>query len=272
MSIEKQKVKAGALTTATALASLLLIGCQSDSQNKATDDPTSEAGVAREQRQIQVQGANASQSDGMITLDYPVLLDRNDALPDWVINPGLGGILGAVGAGPVCRLGTKEQLNEARLSARLELAQMFELRLQGVDREQLEQQLQANGNTLSDNSRKSLLAVDRSITDIVLAGSRQRALWFDPETDECYVWMVLDGKVLDMADHYIAEDVSVFIANTPISSEYKPTRRKQPTPTVIVEAPEQGPAPAPEVKEPIEVLEEKLKDLETIPVEKDGKE
>lgn len=267
MTVQKLRVSKQLLPLGAVLFSLLLGSCQSDSQKKGTDDIVSPSGaeVERQQREIQVEGANASQSDGTITLDYPVLLDRNDALPDWVINPGIGGVLGAVGVGPVCRLGTKEQLNEARLNARLELAQMLELRVQGVDREQLEQQLQANGNTLSDNSRKSILAVDRSITDVVLAGSRQRALWFDPETDECFVWIVLDGKVLEMVDHYVTEDVSVFVANTAISTEYKPTRRKQQPPQVIIEAQPQA-APTPEVLEPAEELEAKLKDIETIPV------
>jgi hypothetical protein len=252
---------AGALIAAC----LLLVGCNTAGQGKSATVTPAEAEVERQQMEIEVEGATATQRGDTITIDYPVLEDKNNRIPDWVINPGTGKVLGAVGVGPVCQLGTKEQLDEARLNARLELAQMLELRLQGIDRGQLEQQTQAVGDNIQDTSRKSILGVDRSIADIVLAGSRQRALWFDPDNGECYVWIVLDSAVLDKVDHYINQDVSTFVANTPIDNEFKPQRRIPKPPTVVVDMPD-APAPEPEVLEPVEELELKLKDLETIPL------
>ena len=259
-----------------ALAVLFLFGCQStptsgpavpndqNTQKSAKDD---DAATGRRKMEVNVSGAEATtDSNQNITLDYPVLRDKNDMIPDWVINPNKDGVLGAVGVGPKCQLGTKEQLDEARLNARLELAQMLELRLQGVDRGQLEQQIQAEGESISDRSRKSILGVDRSLTDIVLAGTRQRALWFDPETDECFVWMVLDGKILEKVDHHITKDISVFVANTPVGSVYVPVRRKQQAPTVIVNV-----ADKPKSVSSVEGLEEKLKDIENIPMDEGDK-
>ena len=244
---------------------LFMVGCNAGGQDQNTTVTPVEPEVERQQMEIEVEGASASQKGDTITLDYPVLEDKNNRIPDWAINPGIGGVLGAVGVGPVCQLGTKEQLDEARLNARLELAQMLELRLQGIDRGQLEQQTQAMGDSVQDNSRKNILGVNRSISDIVLAGSRQRALWFDPDNGECYVWIVLDGDVLEKVDHYINQDVSTFVANTPIDSEYKPQRRQPKPPTVVVEMSEQV-APIPEPLEPVEELEEKLPEIETIPL------
>jgi hypothetical protein len=261
VSLRSKACQVGALI----VACLLMVGCNSGGQGQDTTVTPVEPEVERQQMEIEVEGASASQEGNTITLDYPVQKDKNNRLPVWVINPGTDGVLGAVGVGPVCQLGTKEQLDEARLNARLELAQMLELRLQGIDRGQLEQQTQAMGDSVQDNSRKNILGVDRSISDIVLAGSRQRALWFDPDNGECYVWIVLDGDVLEKVDHYVNQDVSTFVANTPIDLEYKPERRQPKPPTVVVDMPEQA-APAPEILEPVEELEEKLPKIETIPL------
>lgn len=222
-----------------------------------------EGAVGRETMTIKVDGAASTHEGDTLTLTYPVLQDKNQRLPDWAINPAMGGVVGAVGVANVKGLGTREQLDEARLSGRLELASMLETRLQTVGRSALEENLMATAEGRSENSRRNTLGVDRDILDIVLAGSRQRALWFDPESGECFVWMVLDGGVLDKAQHYVVDELSVFIANTPISAEYKPTRAKLKPPTVVVEAAEPPPPPP---KEPVEQLEESLKPIGTVPI------
>ena len=66
-------------------------------ESGAASSDESGAPVERQQMQVKVEGADATTSGGTITLDYPVLTDRNDLMPDWVINPGTGDVLGAVG-------------------------------------------------------------------------------------------------------------------------------------------------------------------------------
>ncbi len=203
-----------------------------------------------------------------LKIDYPVLREKNDRIPDWVINPGLGGVIGAVGVAPSKGMGTKEQLDEARLNGRIEIANMLEGRVQRVGRAELEGNSRATAASRSEQSRKNILGIDRNILDSILAGSRQRALWFDPDNGECYVWMVLDGAVLDKVDHHVKDSVSVFSANTPITSEYRPQRRVPEVPRVSVEAPDTPAATMPP-RSPVDELETKLKDIETIPSNKD---
>lgn len=223
--------------------------------------------------EVTVEGADASQAGDTLTIEYPVVKeDINDRIPSWVINPGLGGVIGSLGVAPRKGMGTKEQLDEAKLNGRIELAGMLEGRVQRVTRTETEEDYKATEAGRTEDSRKNILGIDRNILDMVLAGARQRALWFDPENGEAYIWMVLDGAVLDNADHHVAEGVSVFTANTPIKVEYIPERRKQEVPQVTVTpvAPAPAPPPPEEPKTPAEELEGKLKEIETIPLKEEG--
>jgi len=255
----------------------LLFSCQtpsnSDSKDTVKTEPKHE--VERGEMQVKVEGANATREGDTLKIEYPVLKDRNDRIPDWVINPGLGGVTGAVGVASPKGMGTKEQLDEARLNARLELAAMLEARVQNAGRGELEENTSVAGDDKSEQSRKSRLKIERDILDSVLAGTRQRALWFDPENGEAYMWIVLDGRLRDVVDQHIVEGVSVFVANTPVATEYKPQRRKAPVPKVYVQQaqpqPEAKPEPKPEPeKTQKEKLEDTLKPIETIPSKDDG--
>ncbi len=217
-------------------------------------------------------GANSSGGD-TVKLDYGPK-NKYERIPDWVINPGLGGVTGALGVAAEKGLGTKEQIDEARLNARIELSNMLEARLQRVGRTELEENLSSTGpGNRTEDSRKQNLGVDRNILDIVLAGSRQRALWIDSENNEIYIWIVLDGSVLEAVDHDVTEGVSVFVASKPVNTLYVPERRKPEIPKVVVEVPSTPPPPAPTPapeKTPIEELEEKLNPIETIPLNQNG--
>ena len=188
--------------------------------------------------------------------------------PDWIVNPSLSGVLGAIGVAPRNDLGTGIQVDVARTNGRIELAHMLEMRLQDVGRSDLEQYIRIDrqGESLvpANDSNMSHLGVQRDITDVVLSGSRQNAMWFDPTNGDCFVWMVMDGDVPQRADHSVENGVSVYIANTAVGSEYRPER-----PEILRPAPEvKGPVPAPPPvqKTPTQELEEKLKELESLPV------
>jgi hypothetical protein len=189
-------------------------------------------------------------------------------LPDWVVNPTLDGVLGAIGVAERNELGTSHQIDNARASARLEVARMLEVRVQDIGRRDIEQHIVANKGQVADmGSNKSLLGVDRNIADMVLSGSRQRALWFDPFNGDCYVWVVMDGAVQTKADHYVENGVSVYVANQAITSEFRPEHPKAPEPVAAPVAAPKEPEPK---KGPIEKLESRLKPIETIPIKKDG--
>jgi len=124
---------------------------------------------------VRVSGAEATVTgDSEITLKYPEPEDINDRVPDWVINPTIGAVTGAVGVAPKNHLSIREQLDEARLNGRLEIASMLELRVQRVGRSELEQDVRVERESRGDRSRKNTLGVDRNILDAVLAGSGSR--------------------------------------------------------------------------------------------------
>ena len=245
-------------------------GCQTPSGNSSSGGASSPAPAASPERQtVQVKVVSADSSDGdTVIVDYGPK-DKYDRIPDWVINPGLDGVTGAIGVAAETGLGTKEQLDEARLNARIELANMLEARLQRVGRTELEENFTSTGpGNRTEDSRKQILGIDRNILDMVLAGSRQRALWFDADNNEVYVWFVLDGSVLDAVSHSVTDEVSVFVASKPITKPFVPVRKKLVAPKIVVEvpsAPPPAPKPEPE-KTPIEQLEGNLKDIETIPL------
>lgn len=255
------------LTTLAALGALT--ACQStqgESQPATALDSTSGAAP---RATVNVTGAGATvEDDGSITLNYPENDDINYRVPDWIINPALGGVTGSVGVASRNALGTREQLDEARWNGRLELASMLELRVQRIWRSELEQDVRVEGEADASRSRRESLGIDKEILDTVLAGTRQRALWWDTETGEVFVWMVVDGALLERVAHDVIQDVSVFTATARLQNEYLPKRAQPLAPTVIVQMPE-APTVAPEPMAPptpTEALEGALKPIETIPM------
>ncbi len=270
------KLPCCALNPVVSIVALLALswstGCQTAPARAPTPAPADRqvsgnsggAEVDRAEMEVTVTGADATKSGDTLKIDYPVLQDMNDRIPDWVINPAMGGVIGGLGVAPKKGMGTKEQLDEARLNARIELVTMLEGRAQRVGRTEIQENYQATAASRSEQSQKNILGIDRAILDGVLAGSRQRALWFDPDNGECFVWMVLDGAVLTNADQHVTDSVSVFRANTAVASEYRPARRKPEVPTVVIQVPEVQAAPPPS-QSPVEELEGKLNEIQTIP-------
>jgi hypothetical protein len=274
------RARFGRTSLGVILLALGLGGCAS-TEDSSQPPPPNDGGPASEPAaepgprnyQVNVTGADASMEGDTLKIEYPEPTDFYDRVPEWVINPTIGGVTGSVGVAATNDLGRKEQIDEARLSGRIEIASMLEIRVQSVGRSELEQDTRVEAGGNANRSRKNALGIDRDILDSVLAGSRQRALWLDEDTGDVYVWMVMDGAVLDRADHALVRDVSVFTANQAITTEFRPDRRRFEKATVIVvpDAPQAAPAPviqeaAPEPpKTPVEELEGQLKPIETIP-------
>ena len=247
---------------------VLLAACASEP--KKSTEPVKPA--PDKEAKVTVTGAEAKvEDDGSITLNYPTNDDINYRVPDWVINPSLGGVTGAVGVAATSRLGMREQLDAARWNGRLELASMLELRVQRIMRAELEENVRFAGTNDTGEARRDTLGIDKQILDTVLAGTRQQALWWDTETNELYCWMIVDGKVLDRVDEHVMRGVSVFISTGYPTTEYMPERPQPKAPTVVVNMPETQPAPAPEKpKTQVEELEDSLKPIESIPLTEDG--
>lgn len=237
---------------AGALAGMTLLGCQSQS---ATEEST-ESQTA------------AEHPSSAVALSTDALVVR----PDWVSNPGIGGVLGAVGVAARNELGTRFQVEEARFAARLEIARMLETRVQSVGRDDTNQHIEASRDNAKvargGASTHDKEGIDRRLTDAVLAGTRQRGLWVEPHSGDVFVWMVVDGRVHDAVTHSVENGVSVFIAAQRIEDEYVPPR-----PEIIVEiegapaSPQQAPSP----KTSLEQLEEFLNELRSQPIgEGDG--
>lgn len=241
---------------------VMLAGCENQ---QTTDDDIAEQEQALAQEEVTIEEQSEDPADRIKSVRLST--DALRVRPDWVSNPGMGGVLGAVGVAEINDLGTRFQVEEARFAARLEIARMLETRVQSAGRDETNQNIRASRDgdeiSRSSDSTHEKLGIDRRITDIVLAGSRQRGLWVDPETGVVYVWIVMDGKVLDAVEHTVANGVSIFVAIQRIMTEYVPPR-----PELIVEiegAPER-PAPQPDPLTPVEELEEKLNELESQPI------
>ena len=232
---------------------LLLVGCQSSKKDDVGPYSPYAPDAGSALRTDPLEGTRYLTSVGLPGVGAVYL-------PDWVVNPSLDGVLGAVGVAAPNDLGTSHQVEGARTSARLELARMLEVRVQEVGRRDIDQHLRVGdeGSIEDQGSRKSLLGVDRNISDLVLAGSRQRALWFDPNSGDCYAWIVMDGSIQSKADHYVENGVSVYVANQVIDTEFRP-QRPQPEPAPAPEAPQQP-------TDPLDRLESNLDPIETIPV------
>jgi hypothetical protein len=260
----------GLFLAALAVAGLGLAGCQNQQAAGDRDSEAARAEAAEEVAPEDVTKEEVRDDSNRITA-VRLSTDAIRVRPDWVSNPGIGGVLGSVGVAARNDLGTRFQVDEARLAARLEIANMLETRVQSAGRDVTDQSIaaQRRGGELTQNndSRYDKLGIDRRIADIVLSGSRQRGLWVDPETGDVFVWMVMDGRVLDAVDHTIDNGISVFVASQRITTEYIPPR-----PEIVVEM-EDAPRPAPpKPKTPVEELEGYLNELESQPIHRDDTE
>ena len=124
--------------------------------------------------------------------------------PDWVQSMGrYDKGEGAVGSSPKSNLGTQVQREDAMLAARNELAKNIETKIQSVvsqTRQRLLEQGIAGASELGSLQTQNVI---RGLVNLKLKKSRPIKQWKDPESDELYVWVVIEQADLDQ----MGEDV-----------------------------------------------------------------
>ncbi len=120
-----------------------------------------------------------------------------DDLPEWVQNFGdYPGGLGAVGSAPRSPLGAQMQRDKATMQARTTLARQLAVKVQNA--------LTASAKELQETApdASQIIASEftenttRQVVSQTLVGSRPKAQWRDPQSDELYIWVVIDEKDL----------------------------------------------------------------------------
>jgi hypothetical protein len=137
-----------------------------------------------------------------------------DDQPEWVQTlgdystnfPGKEGI-GAVASAPKSKLGSQVQREDALLAARNELATRIKARVRSVlssTRQRLIEQGIEEAEELGTVNTQN--AVQQKV-DENLIGSRVVKQWMDPDSEELYVWVVLDGEGLAQMRSAIQREV-----------------------------------------------------------------
>ncbi|MBF0240207.1 MAG: LPP20 family lipoprotein [SAR324 cluster bacterium] len=130
-------------------------------------------------------------------LTTPVVQEgtKTESQPEWVRTLGRYATgIGAIGSAPQSPLGTQTQRNQAIMTARNQLAAQLQTILQNAATE-TEKQLQE-----ASPSRASVIAsvftenTTRQIANEVLVGSTPIEQWKDPQSNELYVWVVIEEK------------------------------------------------------------------------------
>ena len=123
-------------------------------------------------------------------------------LPEWFMEPGMGGNIGATGIAEKSLGGMREQTNAAMQDAFNGLARTISTKVQaaytrffseggekswdadgGIDKATIAQELTEN--------------VSRQITNQVIQGAERKAVWEHPTSGDLYVWVVINAEKRD---------------------------------------------------------------------------
>jgi hypothetical protein len=147
--------------------------------------------------------------------------------PDWVGDPGTNGQFGAVGISKTSLGGTAEEFPRALNAGRVELARSIQVKVQAAYTrfftEGGELSQGANGGTDAKIAAQEMSEnVSKTLTNQVLQGSRQKAVFRDPNTKELFMWVVIDEAKLPMLKQQIKDEANNQVAKrAQISAELK---------------------------------------------------
>ncbi|NRA38177.1 MAG: LPP20 family lipoprotein [Planctomycetes bacterium] len=123
-------------------------------------------------------------------------------MPDWFMEPGKDGNIGATGISEKSLGGMREQLKGAMAEGRTALANTISVKVQAsftrffseggekswaedgsIDKATIAQELSEN--------------VSRQLTNQIIQGSERKAMWEHPKSGDLYVWVVINAEKRD---------------------------------------------------------------------------
>ena len=124
--------------------------------------------------------------------------------PEWVQSMGLykkGE--GAIGSSPKSGLGSQPQREDATLSARNALAQNIDIKVQSAISQTRQRLIEQGISGAIELGTLQTQNAARQLVNQRLKNSRPIKQWKDPESDELYIWVIIEQVDLDR----MAEDV-----------------------------------------------------------------
>ena len=123
-------------------------------------------------------------------------------LPEWFMEPGMGGNIGATGIAEKSLGGMREQTNAAMQDAFNGLARTISTKVQAAYTrffsEGGEKSWDADGGIDKATVAQELTEnVSRQITNQVIQGAERKAVWEHPTSGDLYVWVVINAEKRD---------------------------------------------------------------------------
>lgn len=176
-----------------------------------------------------VAGCGETRSDNIASpaATAPGAKTQEVTMPEWVMDPGTGGQFGAVGISKTSLGGSQEEFARALANGRTELGRAINTRVQAAyvrfftEGGSLNQG--ANGGVDAKIAAEEMSTnVSRQLTDQVLTGSRQKAIFRDPNTKELFMWVVISSDKLEAMQTQIKQAAQNEVAKrAQISAELK---------------------------------------------------
>jgi hypothetical protein len=123
-------------------------------------------------------------------------------LPEWFMEPGMGGNIGATGIAEKSLMGIREQTNAAMQDASNNLARTISTRVQAAYTrffsEGGEKSWAADGSIDKATLAQELTEnVSRQLTNQVIQGAERKAVWEHPTSGDLYVWVIINPERRD---------------------------------------------------------------------------
>jgi hypothetical protein len=132
-------------------------------------------------------------------IDAPPAAVAIPALPAWIVDPGTGGVLGAVGTSRNSMASDQEQGARALADGREALTRLIQARVTTAILRVLRPATGAADQALIERVDGHADQIARQLTNTIIACSRQKARWTDPATGDRHAWVVIDPARLPEA-------------------------------------------------------------------------